>query len=315
MKLVSPKTLTASLLGVAFVIYKVKTFDGAVDLFWIIFLGYLTVKGLNVAFSQEAYDEDVRQAYQGKAMYSELFGRFSFIAADIPLMIILLAGLLAVLLPVTTILRIALLSLLLSAVGYALWFSWYISKNKRLRIESGEWGEAVLSEQQERAWKRYDLWHNVCYGILLVLFVLYLIFGDPRIYANNKKLKESLTAISSDSVILEDVVPFEWTTVYTFDPYTSIDRIKKVTGSKSPALKESVSEGMTHFVFMNRGSVAASVCAHPSGLGYSLSFSGGKYTYYDYRDGGYSHIEYGDQTEFDITREDGIVRLYANIGE
>ena len=315
MKLVSPKTLLASLMGVAFMIYKVMTFDGAVDLFWIILFGYLTVKGLNIAFSREAYEEDVRQAYQGKAMYGELFGRFAFIAADIPLIVILLTGLVAAFCPVTTLLRISLCVLLLIAAGYAVWFSWYVSKQKRLHIESGEWGTAVLNEQQERAWKRSDRWHNVCYGILLVLFVLYLIFGDPRIYANNKKLKESLTAISSDSVILEDVVPFEWTTVYTFDPYTSIDRIKKVTGSKSPALKESVSEGMTHLVFMNRGSVAASVCAHPSGLGYSLSFSGGKYTYYDYRDGGYSHIEYGDQTEFEITREDGIVKLYAYVDE
>ena len=95
MKLVSPKTLLASLLGVAFMIYKVMTFDGAVDLFWIILFGYLTVKGLNIAFSREAYEEDVRQAYQGKAMYGELFGRFAFIAADIPLIVILLTGLVA----------------------------------------------------------------------------------------------------------------------------------------------------------------------------------------------------------------------------
>lgn len=315
MKLVSPKTLLASLLCIVFIVIKIRSLDDIFDLFWIVLFGYMFIKGLTVAFSQQAYDDDVKQAYQGKAMYGELFGRFAFIAADIPLIVILLTGLVAAFCPVTTFLRISLCVLLLIAAGYAVWFSWYVSKQKRLRIESGEWGTAVLNEQQERAWKRSDRWHNVCYGILLVLFVLYLIFGDPRIYANNKKLKESLTAISSDSIILEDVVPFEWTTVYTFDPYTSIDRIKKVTGSKSPALKESVSEGMTHLVFMNRGSVAASVCAHPSGLGYSLSFSGGKYTYYNYRDGGYSHIEYGDQTEFEITREDGIVRLYANIGE
>ena len=103
--------------------------------------------------------------------------------------------------------------------------------------------------------------------------------------------------------------------MYTFDPYTSLELIEWITGSKSPALKESVSEGMTHIVFMNRGSVAASVCAYPSSIGYSLSFAGGTNTYYDYRDGGYSHIEYGDQIVFEVTREEGINRLYAFIEE
>lgn len=39
MKLVSPKTLLASLLGCTFVVMKVMTFDGLVDMFWIIFIG------------------------------------------------------------------------------------------------------------------------------------------------------------------------------------------------------------------------------------------------------------------------------------
>jgi len=148
-----------------------------------------------------------------------------------------------------------------------------------------------------------------------VLAILYLIFGDPRIHINNSKLEDALTELDADSVTLEEVVPFEWTTVYTFDPYTSIDRIEWITGSKSPALKESVNEGMTHVVFMNHGQVAASVCAYPSSIGYSLGFTGGKNTYYGYPDGGYSHIEYGDETVFSVSREDGLVRLYAHVEE
>ena len=61
MKLVSPKTLLACLLGIVFIIMKVMTFDGLQDLFWIVFSGYLTIKGLIVAFSREAYDEDVKR--------------------------------------------------------------------------------------------------------------------------------------------------------------------------------------------------------------------------------------------------------------
>ena len=44
MKLVSPKNLLVSLLGCAFVVLKIVTFDGIVDLFWILFIGYLSVK-------------------------------------------------------------------------------------------------------------------------------------------------------------------------------------------------------------------------------------------------------------------------------
>lgn len=93
MKLVSPKTLLASLLGCTFVVMKVMTFDGLVDMFWIILIGYLTVKAIVTAFSQEAYDEDIRQAQQGKVLYRDLFGKFAYIAADVPILLILLAGL------------------------------------------------------------------------------------------------------------------------------------------------------------------------------------------------------------------------------
>ena len=315
MKLVSLKNLLAALLGTGFMIATVITFDGMHDLIWLIACGYFTIKCFTVAFSQEAYHEDVKEANYGKALYLDLFGKFAYIAVDIPLIIILLSGLLAAFCPVTATLRVILGILLIFAVGYAIWVSLYISKHKRIRMESGEWGAVVLSEDDEKAWKYSDLWHNIVLGIIVLLGVLYLIFGDPRIHINNNKLEDAFTELTTDSVTLEEIVPFEWTTVYTFDPYTSIDRIEWITGSKSPSLKESVSEGMTHFVFMNRGRVMASVCAYPSSVGYYLSFAGGKNTYYDYTDGGYSHIEYGDQVEFEVTQDAGIVRLYAFVDE
>ena len=176
MKLVSPKTLLASLLGIVLIIVKIVTFDDMFDLAWIGLIGYLTIKGLVIAFSREAYDEDVKEAYQGKALSRDLFGKFAYIAGDIPIMIILLSGLLAAAFPVVKILRAVCVLMLLAAV-YAIWFSWYVSKHKRIRMENGEWGTAVLSEEDERAWKRSERWHNVCYGMIAVLGILYLMFG------------------------------------------------------------------------------------------------------------------------------------------
>ncbi len=84
MELVSPKALLASLLGILFVIAKAMTVDGIHDLLWMVAFGYFTIKGLTIAFSQKAHDEDVKEAYRRKVLYRNLFGKFAYIAADIP---------------------------------------------------------------------------------------------------------------------------------------------------------------------------------------------------------------------------------------
>ena len=55
-KMFSLKTLLASLLGCTFVVIKAMTFERLSDIVWILSIGYLSVKGLTTAFSQEAYD-------------------------------------------------------------------------------------------------------------------------------------------------------------------------------------------------------------------------------------------------------------------
>lgn len=210
MKLVSLKNLLVSLLGYAFVVIKVMTFDGLPDLFWIIFIGYLSLKGLITAFSQEAYDEDVKQAQQVKSLYRDLFGKFAYIAADIPIFLILLASLLAVVCPVTTLLKVALVGVLLIALGYGIWLCWYVSRHKRLRMENGEWGTRALSAEDEKRWKQSNLWHCIVLGIIVVVLgIFYLISGHSKIHLNNAKLKESLSTLDSDSITLGEIVPFE----------------------------------------------------------------------------------------------------------
>lgn len=176
MKLVSAKNLLASLLGVSFVIYKVMTFDDLFDLYWICFIGYLSIKGLIAAFSQKAHDEDIQTATQKKVLNLRLFGKFAYIAVDIPIIVILLTCLLAILAPVSKSLGFIFIIPLLFALGYVLWFIWYISKHKRLLMERGQWGALVLSPEEEQAWKRSGIWHVVVYGIILVLVFLYLLF-------------------------------------------------------------------------------------------------------------------------------------------
>ena len=174
MKLISAKNLLASLLGMAFVIYKVMTFDELFDLYWICFIGYLSIKGLIAAFSQKAYDEDIQTATQKQALYLRLFGKFAYIAVDIPMIVILLTGLPAILSPASKSLGVVFIFLLLLALGYMLWLVWYISKHKRLLMERGQWGTLVLSPEEEQAWKRSGIWHCVLYGAILVAGIVYL---------------------------------------------------------------------------------------------------------------------------------------------
>lgn len=176
MKLVSAKNLLASLLGMAFVLYKVMTFNELFDLYWICFIGFLSIKCLIAAFSQKAYDEDINTATQKKALYLNLFGKFAYIAADIPIIVILLTGLLAIFSPASKTLGAVFIALLLLALGYMFWLIWYLSKHKRLLMERGQWGTLVLSPEDQQAWKRSGIWHSVVYGIILVLGTLYLLF-------------------------------------------------------------------------------------------------------------------------------------------
>lgn len=189
MKLVSPKALLASLLGIVFVIAKAMTFDGIADLLWMVAFGYFTIKGLTIAFSQRAYDEDMKEAYRRKVLYRDLFGKFAYIAADIPVIAILLASLLASLFPVTAILRVVLCALIIFAVGYAIWMNRYISKYKQSHMERGVWDTAELTAEEAQAWRRSELWHNISFGIIILLGVVYLIIGSPQIYMNNAKLE------------------------------------------------------------------------------------------------------------------------------
>lgn len=152
---------------------------------------------------------------------------------------------------------------------------------------------------------------NSVYIIAGAILIFYFTFGDPAIYKNNLKLKEAFTNLNNGTVTLEETVPFDWTRVYMFVPYTPLEYMEQVLFAKSPALKESISEGMINVVFMNHHRVAASVCAYPSSLGYSLDSIGVPTTHRPLSEFGYTYIGYGEQITFQVTKTNGIVQLSA----
>ena len=68
MKMISPKTTLASLLGCSFVTMKLIYFRDFSDLPMIIAVGYVSVRGLYDAFSSVAYEEEERE-YGDQAVF------------------------------------------------------------------------------------------------------------------------------------------------------------------------------------------------------------------------------------------------------
>ena len=275
-------------------------------------MGILTIKGLRSSFSKELHERNIRQAYHERRFCIRIFfGKFAYIAPDIPLLTIILAGIIAYVSPDAAMFKVLIAALLAFSAGICRYGSvLYIAKHKKNAVESGNWDTEKLNAEKERAWKRSDFFHNVMYFIAAVFLIFYFIFGDPVIYINNHRLKTAMTELDKERITLEETVPFEWTRVYSFDPYFPLKDIERITGSKSPALNDSVTEEMENLIFMNHGRVVSSVCKRPSSTGYSLNLGVDAVT--DFCNGdNYLQMDYGDSIEFEVTLENGIVNLTA----
>ncbi len=134
--------------------------------------------------------------------------------------------------------------------------------------------------------------------ISLILVLSYIIIGSPVVLANNQKLKEEILAVHSEYVTLNEIVPFEWDTLYTFDPYTTKEEIERIIGFNSSSIKETVSEGMVQLLFVNDQKVVSSICSYADILGYGIDFSG--------------KILYTDHAVFSVERDTDILYLLYN---
>ena len=132
--------------------------------------------------------------------------------------------------------------------------------------------------------------------IVLLAMVGYFVVGNPTVFMNNQKLDNSLNSITGDTVKLNEVVPFEWDAVYTFESYISKGDMEKIIGFQSSGLEENhISEGMVHLVFVDDEKVVSSKLGYSSDLGYSLDFD--------------SKVVFSENAEFKVVISDGVVKL------
>lgn len=130
----------------------------------------------------------------------------------------------------------------------------------------------------------------------LVVIAGYLVIGNPVILINNQKLESSIKSIESDAITLNEVVPFDWDVVYTFEPYASKESIEEIVGFTSADIKENnINEGMVHLLFVKDVKVVASILGYSKSLGYSLDFV--------------SKVTFSENAKFNVAVSDDVVIL------
>ena len=149
-----------------------------------------------------------------------------------------------------------------------------------------------------------QLFYIAAAAVLGVVALLWSIFGSPVVLWHNHQLKSALTGLTDETITLEQAVPFSWDEVYSFAPYTTVEKIQEVIGTESYNIKESTSEGMLNLVFLDEGAVTAAVCGYPSDLGYAIDIAG-------VTDSTPGRLSYGEDVSFTVERTDGVVRLTA----
>ncbi len=131
-----------------------------------------------------------------------------------------------------------------------------------------------------------------------------ILIGNPVVRLHNRQLCKAVTGLEEgQTVTLEQLVPFEWDKVYTFEPYTSRQEIADVIGFDSGSIETTVDEGQLQLLFVKGDKITASVCAYPSALGYDVQFSG------EYGEERSIQKEKGEETIFEAEKTDRQVIL------
>jgi hypothetical protein len=98
--------------------------------------------------------------------------------------------------------------------------------------------------------------------LFIVLFVLlcsvyYLLFGSPLVDWRTEKLVEATNNITTETITLEELVPFAWDVVYVFEPYTSKEEVAETLGFYSAEIHESWNDSDNWYYFVKGNRIVA----------------------------------------------------------
>lgn len=92
----------------------------------------------------------------------------------------------------------------------------------------------------------------------IILVLCTIIFVDPVLRYRNHELKSALqSAVCNNKNTLEDIIPFDWDTVYNFNAYTSKEYMTEKMGFKSRHVSEIEYDEFTQLYFVKNNKVVA----------------------------------------------------------
>ena len=146
--------------------------------------------------------------------------------------------------------------------------------------------------------------------VIVIIFVLVNLSKKDLWDVNADLLKEEVLSIeqSVQTVNLTDITPFEWDVAYSFDPYTTKDKIYETVGYKWDSISETVNEGMNQIVFLKDEKVVCYLYGYPQNNGYGIFFTSKNET------GATSSsvLSIKDDLVFEVIRSDDVVILSNN---
>lgn len=151
----------------------------------------------------------------------------------------------------------------------------------------------LLESGYQRKMKRIFVGGFTVFVITFVVVATLMYFS----FENQMKLQEEISKLGEGDVILEEIVPFEWELLYSFDPYVTVEEMEKMTGFSSTYFREASSESMTQYYFVKENQVVCAVVGYFEQVGFQIIFEE-------------SVLRYGERAEFSVEKgESGLVLL------
>lgn len=162
-----------------------------------------------------------------------------------------------------------------------------------------------LSEWEVRMRARFGLFVFAFIGVLF-LAIFFFVGKERKNHEVEREFAKILKELPEGEIVLEDVLPFEWDTLYFASPYADEKAIEAEIGVKR--FSGFVSEGGMSFLFQSKNRSVLQVSGYPSNLGF------------DFRYGNFpaklgnrlesklvAKIAYGDRVKFSLKKEGDIV--------